>query len=80
MNNSRIEDEINEAYEEFSTKRVVPSMESLFRISKKYFEEFKEIYIKLKVIFDHINRKPKTEASSKMEDLLCLFQVPILYK
>ena len=76
--NKLIQD-IPELYEQYTSNRLIPSLHHIYEVAKEYFSEFKENFIKLKIMLDNAEgEEPKLK--KKIEDLLYLFKVPILFK
>ena len=75
-----LEDSISDLYEKYSTKSIKPAIESLYEVGKAYFGEFKENYLKLKTMFNTIKSDNELILNKKIEELLKLFEVPIIFK
>ena len=60
------EDTIADLYDDYVRKRNLPSLESLYEISKNYFNEYKENYIKLQILFKNTQNKVKNSLMAKL--------------
>lgn len=78
-NSKCIQDTITELYEKYTNKKCIPSLENVYEVAKEYFYEFKENYVKFKIIADNA-RGEESRIKRKVEDLLYLFKVPILFR
>ena len=70
---------IGEIYDSYQ-KGLKIQKKKLLGVAKTYFDQFQDSYIKLKVMAENLSYSARDDDQTQLNDILCLFKVPILFK
>lgn len=71
---------ISDYYDQYRLSQKVPLLTDLQDIAERFFKDYCDHYAKLKTLFDCLQELPTHAPYKRLQDLLNLYKLPLLYQ